>query len=172
MAIPLAAIGIFSGITGFGSAMASASAQKSVASFQAGQYERNAEFADFKATEAIRMGESEAQKAAIQNKRLKGAQRATAAAQGIDPDSGSALDISAETAGLSALDQVMIRNNAWKQAWGYRTEASQLRTQARMTRIQGKYGARSTLLTGGLNAATSIMVGFSESGSKTSGGKK
>lgn len=162
MEIPLAAIGLFSGITGFGSSIMSASAQRAEGSYLAGQYERNAQLAEFKAKESIRMGETEAQKAALQNKRLQGRQRAVAAAQGIDPDSGSALDIAQETAGLSALDQVTIRNNAWKQAWGYKTEAAQSTAQAKFTRIQSKYGARATLLTGGIQAATSIMSGFAE----------
>jgi hypothetical protein len=164
MAIPLAAIGLMSGAMNLGSSIMSASAQKAQASFLAGQDERNAELALFKADEAKRLGEKEAQSYSMKKKKLAGRQRATAAAQGIDPDSGSAFDIADETERLGALDVVTIRNNAWKQAWGYRTEAANLQSQAKFTRIQGKYGARATLLTGGLQAATRIMSGFASSG--------
>lgn len=163
MAIPLIALAALSAASSLSSAQMSASAQKAQARFDATQYEGNARLADFKAREATRIGEKEVQRASLQNKRLVGRQRAVAAAQGIDPDSGSALDISEETAGLSALDQVTIRNNAWKQAWGYQSEASQLRSQAAFTRIQGKSNVQKTLSTGGMQAATSIMGGFAKS---------
>lgn len=170
MAIPLAAIGLFTGATQLGSSFMQAGAIKSQARWESGQLENNAKLMDFQGKEAIRMGEKEAQQRALQVKKLAGRQRAVAAAQGIDVDSGSALDISQETAGMGALDIATIRNNAWKQAWGFQVQATNLRSQANMTRIQGKYNARQTLITGGMKAAGSIMSGFSSAGSGAGGG--
>ena len=162
MAIPLAAIGLFTGATQLASGFMQAGAIKAQASWESGQLERNAALMDFQAKEAVRMGEKEAQQRALQTKKLMGRQRAVAAAQGIDVDSGSALDIAQETAGMGALDVATIRNNAWKQAWGFQVQASNARSQANMTRVQGKYNARQTLITGGMQAAGSIMSGFAE----------
>lgn len=172
MAIPLAAIGLFTGATQLGSAFMQSSAIKAQAGWEAGQLERNAALMDFKAKEATRMGEKEAQQRALQTKKLMGRQRAVAAAQGIDVDSGSALDISQETAGMGALDIATIRNNAWKQAWGYQVQAADARATARFTKIQGKYAARQTLITGGMKAAGSIMSGFAEGGSTSTSSSK
>lgn len=135
---------------------------KAQSSWESGQLERNAELMRYRASEATRMGEKEAQQRALQVKKLMGRQRAVAAAQGIDPDSGSALEVTQETAGMGALDIATIRNNAWKQAWGMRVEAGNMESQARFTRVSGKYNARNTLITGGLQAAGSIMSGFAE----------
>lgn len=167
MAISLLALAGFQAATQIGSSIMQASAIRSQASWEAGQLERNAKLQEFQAKEAERIGEKEAQQKAMQIKKLMGRQRAVAAAQGIDIDSGSALDIQQDTAGLGALDIVTIRNNAWKQAWGYRVNASNLTSQSRMTRVAGKYNARSTLLTGGLQAAESILSGMAETDRKT-----
>jgi len=166
--------GIASGIMSAGSSISSAISQaaaiKSEAIFRSTQMQMNAQLSKFKAKEAIRMGETEAQQKALQTKKLMGRQRAVAAAQGIEVSDGSALDIQAETAGMGAMDIVTIRNNAWKQAWGFRVEASNDEASARMTKIGAKFAARSTLITGGLNAASSIMGGFASAGGETGGG--
>jgi hypothetical protein len=163
MAIPLLALAGFQAATQIGSSIMEASAIKSQARWEAGQLERTAQLQEFQAKEAVRLGEKDAQSKAMQVRKLMGRQRAVAAAQGIEVSDGSALDIQAETAGLGALDIVTIRNNAWKQAWGYRVNAADMQSQARFTRVAGKYNARSTLLTGGMNAATSIMGGMAKS---------
>mgnify|MGYP001313562262 CR=1 FL=1 len=171
MAIPLLALaGFMSAGSSLASSFSQAGAIKAEGIFKSGQYERNAQLAEFNAKEAVRMGETNAQQKAMQVKKLIGKQRATAAAQGIEVNDGSALDFQAEAAGLGALDIVTIRNNAWKQAWGYKVEASNDRANAAMTKISAKYAARSTLITGGMNAASSIMSGFAAGGGGSGGG--
>jgi hypothetical protein len=169
MAIPLLALAGFQAATQIGSSIMQAQAIKSQSKFEASQLKMNAKLQRFQASEAIRMGENEAQRHAMSVKKLMGRQRAVAAASGIEVSDGSAMDIQQETAGMGALDILTIRNNAWKQAWGYRVSATDLENQARFTKIAGKYAARSTLLTGGMNAATSIMGGMNTAGGGTSG---
>lgn len=162
MAIPLLALGLMSGATSLASGYMQSQAIKSQAKWEANQMEQNAKLMEFRGKEATKQGEKDAQQRAMQTKKLMGRQRAVAAAQGIEVSDGSAMDIQQETAGMGALDIVTIRNNAWKQAWGYQAEGQNLRSSANMTRLAGKYNARTTLLTGGMKAATSIMSGFAE----------
>lgn len=142
------------------SAYMQSKAIKSQASWDASQMENNAKMMDFRSKEATKQGEKDAQQHAGQVKRLMGRQRAVAAAQGIEVSDGSAMELQQDTAGLGALDVVTIRNNAWKQAWGYGVEAGNLRSSANMTRVSAKYNARQTLITGGMQAASSIMSGY------------
>lgn len=172
MAIPLLALAGLQAVGSISTSIMQASAIKSEASFLASQYERNAQLAEFQAKESIKEGETAAQQRAQQVKKLIGRQRATAAAQGIEVNADSALDLQAEAAGFGALDIVTIRNNAWKQAWGYRVDSANNMSQARLTLVAGKYGARQTLLTGGMQAALDIAGGMAKSkGSLNTGSK-
>lgn len=89
-------------------------------------------------------------------RRLAGSQRARLAAQGIDIDTGSALDVQLETYGLGELDALTIRNNAKREAWGYRVSAGELRGRAQLARIGGPGANVGTLLTGA--AATTAAI--------------
>src|SRR5262245_43189203 len=74
----------------------------------------NARMAGIQADDAIWRGEQEAQRLGIKTRQLIGEQRASAAAQGVDVNSGTPLNLQTDAAGMSALDQATIRNNAWK----------------------------------------------------------
>ena len=139
-----------------------ASAIRSQGIWESSQMEQNAKLMDFRAKESERMGEKQAQQRAMQIKKLQGRQRAVAAAQGVEVHSGSALDVQTETAGLGALDIATIRNNAWREAWGYKVEGTNLRSSANMTRIAAKQNARNTLVTGGMTAATQFASGWAK----------
>lgn len=164
MAIPLIALAALSAGSTLASSFSQAAAIKSQGIWESSQMKQNAKLMDFRAKEAERMGETTAQQRAMQIKKLQGRQRAVAAAQGVEVHDGSALDIQAETAGMGALDIATIRNNAWREAWGYKVEAGNLRSSAKMTSLSAKYKARTTLLTGGMKAATQFMSGFETSG--------
>lgn len=135
-------------------------AQQSQTDFQTQQLEANARVADIQADDAVKRGETAAKE---QRRRVRlsiGEQRANLAAQGLDLDTGSALDIQKDTAGFGAEDEVTIRNNAFREAWGYKVQANDLRTQASFTKIAGKNQARQTLITGGLNAIQDLSYGY------------
>lgn len=130
------------------------------AEFQATQNEINARFAEIKATEIIEQGNEEAQEYQKRVRQTVGSQRATLAAQGIVVDSDTALDLQTEAAEIGALDVETIKNNAWRQAFGYKQEAVSQRFQAAQTRATGKFNktqsqfaARQTLVAGGMQAA-------------------
>lgn len=125
----------------------------------AGQYEsgkanqelanHNARIAEIQADDALARGrEAEG----IHRKRTKaiiGSQRARFGAQGVEINDGSALDVQADTAYLGELDALTIRNNAAREAWGYKVQAEDNRARGRISRMEGTYAAAGTLLTMG-----------------------
>lgn len=119
----------------------------------------NAGFADLQAQNALQRGELMAEREGQRAGATIGAQRASYAAQGVSVNSGSAATAQADTAGLSAIDQLMIRNNAAREAWGYNVQALNDRTQAKFAALSGKTNANSTLLTGGMGFAQSMAKG-------------
>lgn len=133
---------------------------KAKSDFDAKQFELNSRIADMQSDEAIKQGDKAAAAQKTQAKRVVGAQRAALAAQGINIDSGSALDIQQETAEMGAVDAMTIKNNAWRESWGYKMNAANMRGQADITRISGQNQANNTLLTGGLQAASYGAKGF------------
>lgn len=120
---------------------------------EADQFQRNADYADFKAGDAKIRGDKEALETKKKTKTLIGRQRAAMAAQGIDIGSGSALDIQMETAELGAMDALTIKNNAFREAMGYRIESVDQQSQGEFTKLVGKSKARSGLITTGLKSA-------------------
>jgi hypothetical protein len=121
--------------------------------------DQNAKFSEMQADDAIARGYEAAFKRRIETNQLAGTSRAAMAAQGIDVNTGSALDIQENNQRIGELDMVTIKNNAARQAWGYQVEALQHRQQAHLARIGGanlgrnyNYSAGSTLLTGGAQA--------------------
>lgn len=122
--------------------------------YQAGQHNQklmdaNAQIADWQAQDALDRGKDEAAKHRSAVRRMVGSQRARLAAQGIDIESGSALDLQLDTARLGELDALTIENNAAREAWGYRVQAQDYRTRGAIARYEGKQAAVGTLLTTG-----------------------
>ena len=119
----------------------------------------NARMAGIQADDAVQRGEKDVLKSQQETKAVGGAQRAALGAQGVAMNSGSALDVQEDTAGRGAMDALMIRNNAWRTAWGYKVQAQQDTTQAAFDKLAARNQARATLLTGGLEAARSFASG-------------
>lgn len=140
-------------------------AQRQQGKHQQQVLEQNSRLAQLQAEDSIRRGDKEAAQVRKQASKIEGAQRAALAAQGLDVDMGSALDIQMETAELGALDALTVKNNAWREAWGYKTQAIDLSTQGRMANIGSKAARQQTLLTGGLQAAQIGMTGYARSNS-------
>lgn len=82
--------------------------------------------------------------------KIKGQQKAAIAAQGLDPNVGSAVDVLESTDVQSTLDVLELENNAWREAWGHEVRAVTLEGQARYEKERGKREYISTLVGGGL----------------------
>jgi len=139
-----------------------ATAIESQGEFQSSQLLTQARLEDIQAESATTRGRAESDQEKIKTKKLIGAQRAKLAAQGIEVDSGSALDIQLETAELGAVDALTIRNNAFREATGHRIQAIDLRSQSGFTKLASKNKARNTITTGGLNAAREVTRGVGQ----------
>lgn len=153
------------GIQAVGGALVGAYAAKTQAeyaranaAFQQAQAEINARYAEMQAEEVVLRGDKEASEYQKKVSKVVGSQRAALAAQGIEVDSGTAVDLQQEAAETGALDVQTIKNNAWRQAFGYKQEAIQSRFQGRIAAITGtqqvsqaRFAERQSLVTGGLN---------------------
>lgn len=108
----------------------------------------------------LRRGEEEAEGHMQKVRRLIGSQRAALAAQGIDVGVGTAVDIVADTEAQGEIDAAKIRNNAYREAFGYKVEALRSRTASMLKSTTARAQRRSTALTGGLKFARTISSGL------------
>jgi len=151
-----AALAAFSVASTAITSISQAKAQKAAGAYQQQTYEQNARLAEIQAQDAIDRGETDAKNNDKKTKVLIGAQRARLAAQGIDIESGSALDVQTDTAAAGAEDSLTIRNNAWRESWGYKVQALNYRTGGNFAMLTANNAANQTILTGGMQAVNSI----------------
>lgn len=104
------------------------------------------------ADDALERGEETADRYRMDLAQLLGAQRASAAASGVDVDFGSAAAIRSETERFGKIDMAQIRENAMREAMGLRRDARAGARQARGQATAQFAGAFGTVLAGGANA--------------------
>lgn len=157
---PLVALTAVSALTTSAGAFQESRAQRRVGEYESEIYETNRRLSEFQAEDILRRGELQAKEHKRKVRRLIGSQRAALAAQGqeLSLAESDALAIQEESAIMGALDVLEIKNNAWREAWGYRVQASQYEAQREFARLTAKQKARQTILTGGLNIAKDIAT--------------
>ena len=137
-----------------------AGAQAGMASYQA-QLARNSQMvAEWYARRAEEQGRVDEQQQRLRGASLLGAQRAALASQGGDVNSGSPIDIQADTARAGEFDAQTIRNNAELKAYqarlqAYGSAADAARYDARGANALGRlpFGIASSLLGGARSVA-------------------
>lgn len=149
-----AATVVGTGISVYG-AMQTASAQSKAADAQAQQARNNAILAGRAADDATARGDIAAQQKANQTNQLLGQQRVGLAANGVDPNSGSALDLQSDVAGNGELDQLTIKSNAAREAAGYQAQGMNYSTQASIDEAD----SQNALSAGALKATSSLIGG-------------
>lgn len=158
--------------------------QKSKAEKQAYEYQsqvarNNAMLSEQQAQDAIARGQSAEARQRMKTAQLKGSQRASLAARGISLDEGSALNILDDTDYFGELDAMAIRENAAREAagfrqqgWNYTSNAGMLRARADM---ESPSGAAFTSLLSGAGSVADSWYKRSSTGTGTgrtsSGGK-
>lgn len=143
------------------SAYQGAKGERGQANFAAGVADNNAVMAEAAAADAIFRGGLEANKARREGAVLAGKQRAQAAASGLDVSVGAPAQIVDETGFLAEQDATTIRNNAARQAWGFRQEAQDYRSSASMSRAVAKASSPGRAATMSLlSSATSTALSF------------
>jgi hypothetical protein len=135
-------------------------AAKSAANYNAQVAERNAQYADYQAKDATARGAEDERRQRVKTQQMIGTQRAQMAANGMDLSDGDGLNIQTQTAQQGTVDALIIRQNAEREAFGYKTNSYNFRAEAGMQRAAGKNAVRSsyisalgTTLSGGSKAA-------------------
>lgn len=136
-----------------------ASAMRTEADYSASMYARNASYARRNAREEVEQGDVEASRLGSRVRQLQGEQNAAAVSQGLVAGSGSAGELSDEAAKMGALDQLTIRNNAAKAAFGYDFQAGEYENAGKTAKAMARQQSRSTLATGGLRFLREIAAG-------------
>lgn len=114
-------------------------AEKAASDSMADLADYNASVATLQSQDAIARGAEQESKYRSQVRGIIGQQRAGIAANNIDVAFGSAVDTQADAAFLGELDDLTIRNNAAREAWGYTVQATDLQTRAAIARKTGVY---------------------------------
>ena len=132
-----------------------ATARQQQGTYEQAAYNRNADVADQQAADATARGAVAAGQRGAQVRAEVGDARTMLAGQGVDLAQGSAVDVQKNIASLGALDIATIKNNAAREAWGYATQATNLRYQGGIAKLSGDQAAMgmradsySTLITG------------------------
>lgn len=152
--IALVAVAASSALAAYSSKTQGDAAQ-SQANYQSAVSRNNAILAQRAAADAIDRGNQSAALKAVQGKQFLARERATLASNGSDVNSGSALDITSDTAGNNAYDELVTRNNAQREAVADQTQAGNFTGQAAADQIAGQ-NAESA---GNLGAASNVLAG-------------
>ncbi len=142
------------------SAYAESESLKAQGDYQRTISEMNAQLANDQAEDAMKRGEGAVRQLDKETKQKIGAQRAALAASGVKVDSGSAAQIQQDTELLAVEDTRTIRNNAVREAWGFKQQASNLKSQGNFANITARSQANNTLLSGGMQATGNFMNAY------------
>lgn len=161
MGAALPVIGVVSALasTGFGiyGAMQQGQAQADAATYQAQVARNNQIVAEQNAAYARQAGAAQEAGQRMRTAALAGKQKAFAAANGFDVNSGSNVDLLGSTATLGELDAQTIRNNAARTAAGYVSQGADFGSQAGLLDNQRRAAATA----GTISGAASLLGGAS-----------
>jgi len=121
---------------------AETAANMRAAKFNSAEAERAALLNEQQARDALDRGEYERARYMRNFRQEQGVRTADMGASGLDVNSGSALDILADSAATAALDAKMIRHNAENEAFGFREQARTRHAQAMQERNAARYSAQ------------------------------
>lgn len=157
----LALVGTQAGLGAIG-AYNQGKAGKDAANYRAAVAGNNAIIAEQNAQLELRRGAIEEHEQRTRTAQLIGAQIAGYGAAGIDVASGTALRTQEATAELGETDAVTTRNNAQRRAYGWRTEAQNMRSESAFETVAG----RNIYRAGQLGMVTSLVGGAASVGDK------
>lgn len=131
-ALQLASLGagiIGTGFSAYG-AMQGAKAQKATATAEAKIAANNQKMAEWQAQDALKRGGEQDVENRRRYKQLGGSQRAALASNGVDIGEGTALDMLEDTSILESVDSQRIRDNAQRDAYGFRFQGQNYSAQS------------------------------------------
>lgn len=119
-----------------GSSLLGASAKSSEANYQAQVAANNATIARQNAAYASASGSEQATEESLKGAAVGGRIKASQAANGIDVNSGSAVDVQVSQREASKLDTLNVENNALLQAYGYKVQATNFDAEAKLDKTE------------------------------------
>lgn len=134
-------------------------AQSNALRYQADVDQNNKIITDQLAKDAIDRGRTEEQMHRIKIGQLKSEQLNAFAKNGVETDSGSALDVLSDTAMIGELEALTIRNNAEREAYGYKVQGMNYSASAANNRTAAstaKSSANTAALTSVLSTAGTV----------------
>lgn len=158
------------GVMSAGNSIIQGQSQKAQDQFTAAQYGINKEISAEQGREATAAGDIEAGQMAEQGKQEIAKQRVAAAASGADVNSGSALELQTDTAWQANQNQITIKNNAFRQAWGYGVQSIDSGMESDLYNLAGSNAQNNSYLTGGMQALGYGMQAASAYGKYGAGG--
>lgn len=153
-AASIAATVVGAGVSYMGAQQA-AQASAAQQSYNAEVAANNQVTANAAAVTAQQQGAVQAQEKAFATAQLEGRQKAGLAANGVDVNSGSAVDLLSDTAAAGELDQLTITNNAARTAVGFQNQGIGYQNQATLDEAS----SADALQGGALKADASIIQG-------------
>jgi hypothetical protein len=132
--------------------------ERNAANAQAAQANINARTAEQAATDSILRGQAAEESARRKGWAFASTQRAAMGATGVDVGAESFTNVLADTAAMTEMEALAARSNAAREAWGFQSEATQFRNQARMAKSAGRYNLYGSLLGGASQAMTTYAA--------------
>lgn len=155
-ALSLGATVVGAGINAYGaSKTADANAQASV--YQSQVAANNKKIADLNAAYAITSGRSQAFSNDLKTAQTVGAQKTAQAANGLDVNSGTNVNVRQSTEEIGRLDTLTLMNNAMKQAGGFTAQGLNFAAESQLDLMK----AKTSETTGDIGVATSLLGGAS-----------
>lgn len=148
-----------SALSGLAGGYTQANALKLQSSYDQAAAAENARILGRQAADAENRGTQDAALLEARRRQLVGTQRAKFAAQGLDVNAGSPLAIQNEAETMSEMDKLTAMNNAAREAYGLRSQASAVQSDARLRALGARGAARSTLLQSYTSGAKDLVLG-------------
>lgn len=172
MVAPLAAVAIggtiVGGIVGGIGAEQSAEAQAAASQYKAGVALLNKQINQQNASWALQAGETQAQISGIKAGQQIADTKVQQAASNLDVNTGTAAQVRADQATISAFEQNTIRWNAAKEAYGYETKAAMNQGEAGLDQAAAqdeKTAGEFAMASSFINAGTSVASKWSQASS-------
>lgn len=172
------AASVAGGVMQYSAQKQAGAAQSNALRYEADVAQNNSVIQEKLAKDAIERGKTDEQMHRIKIGQLKSQQINAFAKNGVEVDSGSPLDVLSDTAMIGELEALTIRNNAERDAYGYRVQgmnysasAANNRTAASTARSSANTSAMTSVLSSTANVADK-WYGYKASGAfKNAGGK-
>jgi hypothetical protein len=134
-AVSLSSIASFGGMAmSTMGAYSNSRASKAALEAQAQVAANNRQIAQWQADDALKRGDRAVSRSRMRTNQIKGTQRASMAANGVDLGVGSALNILVDTEYFGEVDAGTIKDNAAKEAWALRNQAANFGSESELMR--------------------------------------